>query len=156
MTTSAKIWPLSASGATYLLKATRLMLAAFSISSMPMRIATAFRRVSTAYRPRLNSIALRIRKCTRPSCTRSSASRLAFSPRDHDRADQGHQQDQTGDLKDQDHIRHEGSADLRRRVRRQRSGRHRPGGGEERGDQKPPQRPGRDHAQRYLLVDLPE
>ena len=61
MTIRAKIWPCTAPGAAYLLKATRLMLAAFSISSIPMRIATPFRRVTTAYRPSANTTALSTR-----------------------------------------------------------------------------------------------
>ena len=47
MTKMANECPSSRTGSTKREKATRLMFAAFNINSMPMRIATAFRRVIT-------------------------------------------------------------------------------------------------------------
>ena len=58
---AAAVAALLIAGATNLLKATRLMLAALSINSMPIRMATPLRRVTTAKSPSTKTSALSTR-----------------------------------------------------------------------------------------------
>src|SRR5262245_15427279 len=81
------------------------MLAAFSTSSTPMRIDTALRRVETVSTPSANTIAPSTRKWVRPTSNqpfitglRRARGVLGGAARDHHCADQGHQQDDRGEL----------------------------------------------------------
>src|SRR5262245_2250605 len=90
-------------------KAMKLMLAAFIISSIDMRMTMALRRVRTPRTPMVNSTRLKIRASTGGIGT---AGPSVFLARQDDRADHRHEQEHGGDLEGQQVVLIERPADL--------------------------------------------
>src|ERR1700694_2832207 len=96
----------------------KFRLAALRMSSTPIRMPTALRRVMTVTMPRAKSTAPTTRKWGRPMLVVISIALvrgfLDLLARDHDRADQRCQQDHRGDLERQQVFSEEGDAETLR------------------------------------------
>src|SRR3990172_12905244 len=102
ITKMAKTWPSSGRGdSTKREKPTNVRLTAFSISSMPISTATAFRFDSVTYRPMAKRTAPTMSTCSRSTRASSSGSGISVLPHQHDGADHRRYQQHRGDLERQ-------------------------------------------------------
>src|SRR3954463_6198428 len=109
ITIKLKTWPVRTGDGLYLLKATKLTLAALRMSSTPIRMPTAFVRVMQVYMPSAKRTAPTIRKCGRAGVNMSAL--LDFLAGDHHRADQRGQQHQRHHLEREQVLAQEDVAD---------------------------------------------